>query len=370
MSAATDSPLGSLPQPPSRAPLRTSSSRTSLGPGVFSPMSSPKSLQRPAGPSPSSSFARLSGTGASSSNSPSNGLGPAPPSGGLSLPGGAGGDLPRLTRASESGVVERNSRNSPSTPGGSLRRSTTISGGARESGGPASLGVTMAAKDGSPSPSGGGPGPGPGGHESAFVVKRERNALLQEKALLLANKRRMDAAIRSLLEQQAEDGTTWAGDGGSAAGGSGGGGGGGGGSPMPAMGGPRPPLTRAAGSVRNLMAKVLEDSANLDKQIAVNGSSGAAILANAEADARVRELTARISELQTEHEVALSRLEGELKYRNTQSSAATSGLQKQLGEAEEEVARLRRQLSLAEGRVREYATSTDLLHHLLLIYND
>ncbi|KAG2440643.1 hypothetical protein HYH02_010222 [Chlamydomonas schloesseri] len=363
MSAAADSPPGALPQPaPGRVLLRTTSNRTSLGSGggVFSPMVSPKCLQRSAALSSATSFARVSANGTSSGISPGNSG--QPPSGALAQLGSGGtggggtGDLPRLPRTSESGA-ERSSRNSPSGPSSGLRRSTTMTGVPRDAAAVPSLGVSLPVKEGIGSPSlgssGGGPSPGLGGGENVLMVKRDRNALLQEKTLLLGNKRRLEAAIRTLLEQQAaEDGTTWgaglAGDGAS-------GGGGGPGSPMPAIGGgTRPQLARVAGGVKSMLSKVLEESAALDKQIAVNGSAGAVMLANADMDARVRDLTARIAELQMDHEVALSRLEGELKYRNTQSAAATSSLQKQLGEAEDELSRVRRQLAVAEGRVREY----------------
>ena len=71
----------------------------------------------------------------------------------------------------------------------------------------------------------------------------------------------------------------------------------------------------------------------------------------------MRELTAVIEGMKLEHEVAMSRMEGELKYRNTQASAATSSLQKQLGEAEEEMASLRRQLAAAEGRIHNMSAT-------------
>lgn len=73
----------------------------------------------------------------------------------------------------------------------------------------------------------------------------------------------------------------------------------------------------------------------------------------AEAEAKVKQLTAQLADMKLDHEVALSRLEGELKYRNTQSSAAASGLQKQLQEADEEVKKLRRANDIEMARSRD-----------------
>ncbi|PNH08233.1 hypothetical protein TSOC_005213 [Tetrabaena socialis] len=159
--------------------------------------------------------------------------------------------------------------------------------------------------------------------ESAFLLKKERAALQQDKSMLLLNKRRLEALLNKVLDGPGKDD-----EGG---------------------------MNGSRGGSPGQSSPALDESTGLEKQL--GGSSpthgGGGQQSSAEADARVRELTAKISEMQLDHEVAVNRLEGELQYRRTQAAAAASGLQKQLSDAEEEVAKLRQQLASVEGSARE-----------------
>ncbi|KAG2488388.1 hypothetical protein HYH03_013074 [Edaphochlamys debaryana] len=161
--------------------------------------------------------------------------------------------------------------------------------------------------------------------DTLFALRKDRSALQQDKSALLLNKRRLEGLLRKMLDGPLA--------------GSGAAGGGGGtdedcsspvGSPGPGTGSPLPVLPRGA-NLRQAVAKALDDSSLLEKQMAAAPAVGAAaFITSAEVDSRVKEMTARMQEMQLDHEVAVSRLEGELSYRKTQAAATIAGLQKQL----------------------------------------
>ncbi|KAG2488396.1 hypothetical protein HYH03_013081 [Edaphochlamys debaryana] len=183
------------------------------------------------------------------------------------------------------------------------------------------------------------------GVESAFAIKKDRAALQHDKAALLMMKRRLEALLTRVLEGPlAEDGlqdeesaaALWDGVTASVLAGA-------------AVGAGK----GRTGQLRTQLKKALEESAAMEKHLA-SGSSGVAVAAAAaDAEARIKELTARMAEMQLDHEVAVSRLEGELSYRKTQASASAGGLQRQCAEQEEELRRLRQSLAQHEHSVRE-----------------
>ncbi|KAG2440646.1 hypothetical protein HYH02_010225 [Chlamydomonas schloesseri] len=288
-------------------------------------------------------------------------------------------------RASETGDGNKASVRPGPHPG--MRRSSTMIGATRL--GNAGMEAAAAAFSGN---AGGGqsslvPSPPTAARESGSGRDRA-TALQQDRHALLLNKRRLEALLTKVLEQQQQQqqqqrqqqqqqqqpqqqqaaGASAATRPGSppeleaeSAGGMRGG------SSMAARGAVVGGGLAAA--LRSQIVKALDDSAVLDRQLLtpsppanVGGArSSADSFATVDTDARVRELTAAIDDMKLDHEVALSRLEGELKYRNTQSSAAASGLQKQLSEAEEELSRVRRQLAAAEGRVRDMTATESAL---------
>ncbi|KAG2425494.1 hypothetical protein HXX76_013703 [Chlamydomonas incerta] len=252
------------------------------------------------------------------------------------------------------------------SPHPGMRRSSTMIGATR-------LGNGMEAA-GSGAPSSGSsnlvPSAPTNSRESGSGRDKAATALQQEKHALLLNKRRLEALLTKVLEQQQQQQQAAAAASAARPGSppeleEEGAGGMWGGSIMAARGAV---LGGFAAALRSQIVKALDDSALLDKQLtssptgtATAGGGAAGSFATVDTDARVRELTAVIADMKLEHEVALSRLEGELKYRNTQSSAATSSLQKQLGEAEEEISRVRRQLAAAEGRMRDMGATESQL---------
>ncbi|KAG2440645.1 hypothetical protein HYH02_010224 [Chlamydomonas schloesseri] len=234
----------------------------------------------------------------------------------------ASSDLPRLTtRQSESGGGKDVVGMKPSPP--NLRRAATmvrsVDSGLSSSGGPGPASAAMGAARGD-------------------AIIKERRALQQDKNALALNKKRLEALLARAAEAlppSADDAAASSG----VRGGSG-------------------------GSLRAQIQKALDESGQLDKHISSNPGSGM-ILFEAEAEAKVRQLTAQMADMKMDHEVALSRLEGELKYRNTQSSAAASGLQKQLSEAEEELSRVRRAHDVEIARARELSSQVqDLTRQL------
>ncbi|KAG2488387.1 hypothetical protein HYH03_013074 [Edaphochlamys debaryana] len=187
--------------------------------------------------------------------------------------------------------------------------------------------------------------------DTLFALRKDRSALQQDKSALLLNKRRLEGLLRKMLDGPLA--------------GSGAAGGGGGtdedcsspvGSPGPGTGSPLPVLPRGA-NLRQAVAKALDDSSLLEKQMAAAPAVGAAaFITSAEVDSRVKEMTARMQEMQLDHEVAVSRLEGELSYRKTQAAATIAGLQKQLVDMQEELAQARRQglqHETSQGQIKE-----------------
>ncbi|KAG2486437.1 hypothetical protein HYH03_014884 [Edaphochlamys debaryana] len=73
----------------------------------------------------------------------------------------------------------------------------------------------------------------------------------------------------------------------------------------------------------------------------------------ADAEAKIREMTARMEEMQLDHTVAVNRLEGEAAYRKTQAAAQVAALQRQCGAQEEELRRLRQSLAASEGCAKQ-----------------
>ncbi|KAG2488397.1 hypothetical protein HYH03_013081 [Edaphochlamys debaryana] len=193
------------------------------------------------------------------------------------------------------------------------------------------------------------------GVESAFAIKKDRAALQHDKAALLMMKRRLEALLTRVLEGPlAEDGlqdeesaaALWDGVTASVLAGA-------------AVGAGK----GRTGQLRTQLKKALEESAAMEKHLA-SGSSGVAVAAAAaDAEARIKELTARMAEMQLDHEVAVSRLEGELSYRKTQASASAGGLQRQCAEQEEELRRLRQSLAQHEHSVRELSGQQSLAQH-------
>ncbi|KAG2488395.1 hypothetical protein HYH03_013081 [Edaphochlamys debaryana] len=195
------------------------------------------------------------------------------------------------------------------------------------------------------------------GVESAFAIKKDRAALQHDKAALLMMKRRLEALLTRVLEGPlAEDGlqdeesaaALWDGVTASVLAGA-------------AVGAGK----GRTGQLRTQLKKALEESAAMEKHLA-SGSSGVAVAAAAaDAEARIKELTARMAEMQLDHEVAVSRLEGELSYRKTQASASAGGLQRQCAEQEEELRRLRQSLAQHEHSVRELSGQSASLRQQL-----
>eukprot|EP00198_Chlamydomonas_reinhardtii_P008430 XP_001697767.1 predicted protein [Chlamydomonas reinhardtii] len=184
---------------------------------------------------------------------------------------------------------------------------------------------------------------GPGGGGAAIgagrgdAIIKERRALQQDKTALVLNKKRLEALLLKAAEALPPSA-----DEPSSSGVRGGGG----------------------GSLRTQIQKALDESAQLDKHMSTTPGGGM-IPFEAEAEAKVKQLTAQLADMKLDHEVALSRLEGELKYRNTQSSAAASGLQKQLQEADEEVKKLRRANDIEMARSRDLTSQVQELQRQL-----
>ncbi|KAG2425496.1 hypothetical protein HXX76_013705 [Chlamydomonas incerta] len=319
--------------------------------------------------------ARGNGTaGGASAHSP-GGESPARGSG-----GGGGGDLPRLLpRVSASGArkSESGAEAAPGRPaaGAYLRRSSTIGVGQREMGAPAA-GTGRVATSNNGGVGGGSAAGGAQAEGGAFIVRRDRDTLQHEKMMLQANKRRLEALLRGVLDQQQQqqpllehvDGGGYQAN-----------------SPTPSiqrtsslrssgngaflMGPGSAGVGLGSGNLRSQILKALDDSAGLDAQVTPAGAGslfgGAAAAAGTDgnADARVQELSARVAQLQTEYDIAAARYEGELRYRNTQASAATSQLLRQLSELDAQADGLRRALAASEGRVADLtAQNTDLRH--------
>ncbi|GLI62846.1 hypothetical protein VaNZ11_005422, partial [Volvox africanus] len=175
--------------------------------------------------------------------------------------------------------------------------------------------------------------------ESVYSLKKERSALRMDKNILLINKRRLEGVLTKLLEQP----LPWEEMGQQAL------------HQQPAGGTDSErsgnPMVLRASSIRAQVLKALDDSTSLEKQL-MAGPGGAASAFEAEI-ARSLDLSEKMADMQAAHEIAISRLEGELSYRRTQAAAATTNLQKQLNEAQEELGRLKEQLAGAEAEVRE-----------------
>ncbi|GIL69047.1 hypothetical protein Vretimale_17359 [Volvox reticuliferus] len=179
--------------------------------------------------------------------------------------------------------------------------------------------------------------------DNVMLLKRERNALLADKQLLLVNKRRLESILGKILGLAGmglgglgaddENDGFFGGGLGTPRGRSAGRGGAGGGNPMKAK-----------------MLKVLDDSRALDQKLSTNGSAAAGMMV-AEAEAKLNELQDRLTKLTAERDHLVGRLEGELSYRRTQAAAVTSALQKQLSEAQEENGRLHQKVEELQGHL-------------------
>ncbi|GIL60982.1 hypothetical protein Vafri_15391, partial [Volvox africanus] len=325
--------------PTVRAPLRLSTSRQSLT-GVLGGTSQRR--LGGSGTSPSSN-PRISSPGVLGGSGGGGGCATIPTSGG----GGGGGlspsamgEMQRLPMVSETGLGGEKSTPRP-PPSVTLRRASTV----------ASLNLVQLPQDTSPKdrirdePLVG---------ESIYTLKKERSALRMDKNVLLLNKRRLEGVLTKLLEQPLPGEET----GQQAL------------HQQPAGGTDSEKLGNAmvlrASSIRAQVLKALDDSTGLEKQL-MTGPGGAASAFEAEI-ARSLDLSEKIADMQAAHEIAISRLEGELSYRRTQAAAATANLQKQLNEAQEELGRLKEQLAGAEAEVRELTQQgADLrkqTHHL------
>ncbi|KAG2484113.1 hypothetical protein HYH03_017064 [Edaphochlamys debaryana] len=340
----TPSPFSAGAQPPSR---QSTSGMLAMPAGTGSPRQSQS--QGGALLSRASSFRHSSSgmapTAAGGTGAGAGAMGGAGSSarGRLSYTGGGGGllgacadpappgrasasELPRLAFGPPDSPLDSSSRP------GALRRSMT--GIARHN-------VPLDAKD-SPSHS---PVRGQGhgqGLESSFALKKERMTLQQDKAALLLMKRRLEALLTKALEGpladlEDDDGAAfaWEGSGASLLAGT----------PVGAAG------KGSVGLLKSQLRKALDNSATLERQL---GSGGAGMaLAAADAEAQIQELHAQIAEMKLDHEVALSRMEGDMSYRRTQAAAAAAGLQRQAAEATAEAGRLQSALAASERAVRE-----------------
>ncbi|KAG2425495.1 hypothetical protein HXX76_013704 [Chlamydomonas incerta] len=229
-----------------------------------------------------------------------------------------GGDLPRLTtRMSESGGKEVGGMK-PSPP--NLRRAATmvrsVDSGLGSAAGPSGAGTTT------------------GGGRGDAIIK-ERRALQQDKNALVLNKKRLEALLAraaEVLPPSADEASS--------------------------------SVRGGGGSLRAQIQKALDESGQMDKHMSATPGGGM-LLFEAEAEAKVKQLTSQLADMKLDHEVALSRLESELKYRNTQSSAAASGLQKQLQETDEEVKKLRRANDIEMARSRDLTSQVQELQRQL-----
>ncbi|KAG2440644.1 hypothetical protein HYH02_010223 [Chlamydomonas schloesseri] len=230
---------------------------------------------------------------------------------------------------------------------------------------------------------------------SFTLIRRDRDMLQHEKMLLLANKRRLEALLRGVVDMQQLHPPPPAAP--SLEGGSGGGlshapastqrasslrssisgtlsGGGLSGVVMsrdgPSSAGAVPRSSPYGPSLRSQILRALDESSSLEWHMSPSGASSGPLFAggnggwaDGNTEARVQELSARLVQLQTELDVTKTRYESELRYRNTQASAATTHLLKQVADLDTQVDELQRALIAAEGRVFDLtAQNTDLRH--------